>query len=762
MLHRSLYCFAAFALMTQTAIAGTPAASVETAYAQSGPLRIGGVTPNSVRVPRYGKFELRIDLSATYANPFDPDDIDVGADFTGPGGESFHVNGFLDQGFDRAGNPLGSPIWEVRFAPNASGTWRYHVEARDRSGFARSPEGSFRVDASANPGFVRVSKRNPSVFAFMNERPFFAVGEDMCWSGFGSAAGVGQYADWLPKLHAAGGNWIRSWMCSWSNGLEWSSGWTGATTGGYHGLGVYNLKNAARLDNILDLADANGIYTMLCFGTFGELTTGWYFHEGEWDGNPYNAANGGPCSTPGDFFTSPRARKLYRQRLRYIAARYGWRTGIHSWELWNEEDAPAPWVSEMSQFLKGSGAFAGHPADPYRHLITTTYGNPGVWKIPEVDWTESHLYGTGNIPDLAAPIAADAVDAAKYGKPHLMAEFGIDYRKPDTAYDPDGLGIDLHNGIWAAATSGDTGSAMTWWWDNYVDPKNLYREFAPLAKVASKIEWTAGPTQTLSFDPITQTLAAESFRDLVLLARAGWGKAPVSDFHLESATRSPNDPYPTYLYSPGKADLRTAPTFFVHYSRPGQFIVHVDTVSSATTLRIDIDGGTAGTFLLNPAPPADGSTPEYKSTEYKAEWKTYQALFDRDCAVTVPAGDHRIVLSVPDGDWISVDSYRLTNYVSNRYADAAATGVRVGGTALVWLHNLGHNWKNVADHTPVATIHAPKLTIHGLKTGEYRAVWFDTETGHVVRSDRLKATKLGATLVSPDLASDFAVLLQPV
>ena len=475
---------------------------------------------------------------------------------------------------------------------------------------------------------------------------------------------------------------------------------------------------------------------------------------------PYYAAIGVPCQKPDDYFTSTEAQKYYQRRLRYIAARYGYRTGLQSWEFWNEYNAPAPWIATMSQYLKGTGPYAGKPADPNGHLITTTYGNADVWKIPEVDWTQSHLYGTGDIPDLGPPIAVDDVQSMTFGKPHLMSEFGIDYRKSDSDYDPSNQGINLHNGIWSSATSGGAGSAMTWWWDSYVDPKNLYHVFTPLAKVASKMEWTAAPTKLLTFDPIMQNVAVESFNDLTLPARTGWAKAPTSEYHVDPNGAAFLDSYPKFLYSPDKADMRTTPTFFTRFQRPGQFILHVNQVSNSVTLQVTIDGAVQPLLKLDAAPPANGATPDYKSTELNKEWKIYQATFDKDYGFDVPAGNHRIELAVIDGDWASVDSYRLTNYRSNKFANAGLNGVVIGREALLWMHNLGHNWKNALDKVPDTTITKPRTVVHGLMPGRYLVTYFDTDTGKAIVVDKVQATSTGASLTGPDLLTDYAVLLQ--
>ena len=143
-------------------------------------------------------------------------------------------------------------------------------------------------------------------------------------------------------------------------------------TGTYLGLGRYSPGNAWRLDEVMRLARENGVYLMFCLGTYGEFTEGGFFNEGCWVSNPYNARNGGPCRRPADFWTSPEARKLYQRRLRYLIARWGssptcsrGSSGTRS----PQRRQGNAWVGEMAAYLKQH--------DPYRHLVSTTYGDAG-------------------------------------------------------------------------------------------------------------------------------------------------------------------------------------------------------------------------------------------------------------------------------------------------------------------------------------------------------------------------------------------------
>ena len=75
---------------------------------------------------RFQKFELTIGLAADFDNPFDPEQIELQAHFTAPGGAVHTVAGFYYQDFSDG----GAPNWKIRFAPNQVGTWSYAISFR--------------------------------------------------------------------------------------------------------------------------------------------------------------------------------------------------------------------------------------------------------------------------------------------------------------------------------------------------------------------------------------------------------------------------------------------------------------------------------------------------------------------------------------------------------------------------------------------------------------------------------------------------------
>ena len=729
-------------------------------FASQTSLSLHRATPNATEVGQYQLFELSLDLKATYDNPFDPADIDVYAQFEDPDGKVVRVNGFftqkhkriLEKGGERI-EPEGTPFWQIRFAPPTQGTWRYRVSARDRSGTTSLPEAQFNVTASANPGYVRRDVKSPNLFALENGNPLFLIGENMCWPG---ARGTFDYEDWLSALSQGGGNWIRLWMHRWSGALEWSSldkkDWE---TSSFGGLGVYHLGNAWKVDTILDTAEKQGVYVMLCLGTYGEFTEGGFFNEGLWKTNPYNAANGGPCKTPEEFWTNETARKFYKQRLRYIAARYGWRSNLFAWEFWNEAKATPAWISEMAHYLKGG-------IDPVQHLVSTTYGTDDIWKIPEIDFTMTHTYGEGNVGDISRVVNKDAARHWGFGKPHLMAEFGIDWRSSDDKYDTTFQGINLHNALWASTLSLNAGGAMIWYWDSYVHPGKLYGHYAALHAYTRTVPWAEGPWRPVKTTIPPCRLEKESWRDLVLNAAGTWGKSAENEFDVLPVEGVGDRILPGFLYGDMKPELRTPLKFHVDYPTAGRFEFKVNSVSTQAHVNVTVDENIVLDKSLSADPVKAGETPEYASTKLRPEYNSYQATFNKSYGVDVAPGKHTISVSVLEGDWVSIAEYRFTQYTSNRFPPMDLYGITNGHSAYVWVQNNAHTWLAVKAGEPITPIQGAQMALHDLPTGSYTVTWWDTWEGKPIREEQVNATDSGLVLTLPELKTDVAVAVKPV
>jgi hypothetical protein len=441
-------------------------------------LAITSLMPDEVG--RYELLELDIHSGIIPDNPFNPEELDIRVEFSSPSGKLVEVGAFWYLGFDATGQrTVGSPGWRARFSPTETGEWS--AVARIPARGLESDTVSFQVVESDNPGFVRINPSNPRYFAFDNGSFFFPIGLNMAWwSGAGDA--LTDYKKWMDPFATNGGNTIRVWMAEWSFGIEWNN----------TPLGNYSnrLKRAWLLDQIFNMADERDIYIMLTLLNCADFNN---WQTNGWNGNPYNAALGGPLERPDQFVTDATARALIQRRLNYIINRWGYSSHLLAWEWWNEvnlapftDETLFPWFREMTAYLK--------ERDVNQHLVTNSYAISDTspsWKLPEMEIIQKHEYAqqenTTN-KDLAERAASDfnmlAMSAPP--KPILLGEFG--YGNEGYGNEVDRFGIHLHNGIWATTFVGYAGSGMYWWWDVYVENYRLWYHFKGLNRFLEGVD----------------------------------------------------------------------------------------------------------------------------------------------------------------------------------------------------------------------------------------------------------------------------------
>lgn len=730
------------------------------ALKDSRPLRIVGFKPDRMRLRTYETVEFDADIAATYDNPFDPEQIAVDADITAPGGSAVRVPGFYAAPArlvsEARGERIllaGKPGFRIRFTPSAPGTYAATLIVRNGLKTARTEPVRFTVTRSSNPGFVRISKRAPRYFARDDGTPFIAIGENVCWAQ--GSEPLKRYSEWMAGLGKAGGNWARLWLAYNEKGQEWSATPTPRPgAGAYLGLGKYALDNAWRLDEVVRLASANGVTLMFCLGTYGEFTEGGYFGEGMWISNPYNAKNGGPCETPQDFWTNEKARKLYKQRLRYLIARYAHAVDLFAWEFWNEvppNPAQEKWVAEMAAYVKQH--------DPYNHLVSTTYGNRAVWECHDIDFTMTHMYGQADsTADFTAQILSHIREHRQYGKPYLLAEFGIDWQAPDTKWDPNGNGINMHNGSWAALAGGSAGTAMVWWWDNYVHPKNLYPILTPVARFARAVDWQAEPLTPLNGVEISTAPGAdETFKDLTVAGSVEWGMTPGTTFEVMHDGSVRGGPVPMTLGSPTRStprELHSEVTWRLELERPTTVTLRLGQVCTRARMLIRVDGEVRVDRLVTSGEP--GADP-WKASKKLEQYNLWVSDYDEDIPLELPAGKHEITIANTEGDWFQIRLMTIPGYQSSRYPDVNAVGLSGERMLLLWLHNRESTWKTAYAGKEPTTLSGLRVTVPVRTGGSWNVEWWDTWTGEVIRRETVEANAQSVVLRPPPLAKDVAV-----
>jgi hypothetical protein len=487
-------------------------------WARNDLLRAGRIELLTTEPVQWRRLELRAEVTGTFSTPFDPDQIRVDAEIETPAGRTVRVPAFFYQPFERQVRgsrdgttkelmiEAGAPEWRVRYLPVEAGRHRARIVAGDRSGTAASEWISFEVRPRAGRGYIRVSRRDPHYFEFDDGTPYFAIGMNMV------EGPLSEYYRWIPRLAKNGGNYGRLWIGHPYFALELGP------------MGEYRLDAAWRLDQVLELSEEYGIYQKMCIDWIRHITPrGEPRQQFDLEDYAYSVSNGGPCRNMRDFFALPEARRLFKNRLRYTVARWGYSTSVMAWELWNEINAVdrevrddraliLDWNREMCRYLKS--------VDPAAHLTTNSLGSSGfwreMWEMPENEFAQMHNYYGWHRPedeelahDMAGLMLKWLEPVRHFSKPFLFAEFGVIREKPEirALCDADAGGVHLHNGLWAPLAFGAAGTGHIWWWGQYVDPKNLYFHFAPVARFVEDIPFT-----TAEFVPAALETSHEALR----------------------------------------------------------------------------------------------------------------------------------------------------------------------------------------------------------------------------------------------------------
>lgn len=430
--------------------------------------------PNAARVPQFEKFELTWPVDQLYENPYDPAVVNVEGHFLSPSGQALTVPGFFYQGFTRSKSPegferltpVGGPQWKVRFAPREVGTWRYYVTLRDALGTRRSPENSFEATAPLHPeGLARVSRQDPHYFEFENGDFLYPFAINMRDGGDQAEAQAGTYDfdHFFPLFRQYGISVVRTWMCAWWAGIEWSQKYHSR----FADVGRYAQYNAWRLDYALDLAAQHNLYLEITLGSHGQLRQDKF--DAEWEYNPYAVENGGYLAAPFMFFTSERAKNDHKQRYRYIAARWGYGRNIFSWDLWNEIELSegynpqesAAWHQEMARFLRQSEQ---QPHIIVSHIALYWHAGDELWQLPEIEYIQSDSYWKRRDEGMNESFAR----RQRYNKPFIFIEYG-----PQTAELPVPESRWLQEfrcGLWVSALMPWSAPGAFWYqkeWEQY-------------------------------------------------------------------------------------------------------------------------------------------------------------------------------------------------------------------------------------------------------------------------------------------------------
>ena len=409
--------------------------------------------------------EFRCSLAQPIKEPFDPEKAQVFGVISGAG-TNIRIPGFLTRDFTRsmiAGaellSALGPPEWAVRWTPTTPGTYSLTITCTTPDGTtATSTPRQFSVTASDLPGPVSINgkwfRRDGNWFypQGINLRsPHDDLVDQLGIPQPAAAAGSIAMEDSIAKLNGSGWNLLRVWLSPTFGALEWDRRWAG-----HQGLGAYSLQEAWKIDRVFQAARRSRMVVDLALWQHGPFSPD---VDSQWEHNPYNRALGGPLTDPADILTNTAARQYQQRMLRYATARWGSDPALFAWTLWIEVDGVGrsglvDWHREVARTLRQH--------DPGKHPISTLFrsstGDPAVWALPEIDYTQVAAYNTR---ELATVVSQRAASLEVFEKPALIEELG----GHSQGGSPTWLAHEIHDGPWLAWVLPFSGSPWPWWWN---------------------------------------------------------------------------------------------------------------------------------------------------------------------------------------------------------------------------------------------------------------------------------------------------------
>jgi hypothetical protein len=271
--------------------------------------------------------------------------------------------------------------------------------------------------------------------------------------------------------------------------------------------GVYNQLDCFMLDQLVEAAERNGIYLMLCL-----LTRDLYMKDLSDNRSP----------------EYQQAIEDAKKFMRYAVARWGYSTSVAAWEYFNEIDPGLPtgrFYTEVGEYLE--------QIDIYHHLRATSTWHPSAkdCRQPRLDIGQLHHYMRPETKENFKDEVAVLIDRTQFlrknapNKPVLIGEFGLatpkwglsDYMKQDNE------GVHFHNSLWASAFAGPSGTAMFWWWDQ-LDRQDAYSHYRPLAAYLNDVSFAG-------LRPLEATISSNRLR---LLGYQGSDRAYLCVFDTQA------------------------------------------------------------------------------------------------------------------------------------------------------------------------------------------------------------------------------------
>ncbi len=378
-------------------------------------------------VKKYDKFEITVNISAQYTNPYDPDQVDLSCRFVSPTNKEWNIFGFYD-----------GTNWKVRFTPNEVGIWRYKIILKDQTGQAESQTYTFECSSSNYHGWIKVAP-NKRYLMYDDGTPFYGIGHCRAWAATATP---------FDTLKQYGMNMVLIWV---------GPPWMGMLENTSKGIGVYDQSICFAIENYISLAEQNDIHIILVLWPHDALRVpGIPWSGGNWSKNAYSQ-----ITTPEGFYQNTDEVWNYQKKLyRYFIARWGYSRALAIWGIVSEingttgyaidSQSAEQWCSRVHNFFKQN--------DPYNKPTCGSKSGDQYWNngYNIFDIAEMHTYkDKSNANSVADTIISYTRQMwSGFLKPNFIGEFGTDNQNLQPLH--------IHNGIWSALAAGAAITPLDW------------------------------------------------------------------------------------------------------------------------------------------------------------------------------------------------------------------------------------------------------------------------------------------------------------
>ena len=582
---------------------------------------------------------------------------------------------------------------------------------------------------------LRAVIRDPadsSRLAYADGGTYTPIGANLAWA-------AGERVTWheqaLRQFAAQGLNWTRIWMCHWgATNLDWLPEDMGRSPPPGH----IDADIARNWDRILAAAEANDVHVQVVLQHHGQYSS---TVNPNWALNPWNAANrDGFLNTPGEFFTSPRARQLTKHKYRYIVARWTHSPAVLAWELFNEvhwtnayrhdgnEAAVAAWHTEMAEYIRS--------IDPYDHLVTTSLDDLESPIYAAMDYYQPHLYAI----NMLSSVRAFEKPVERLGRPVFYGEIGDD--KMPLSLAEKSAGIQLAAQVWASLMGPSPIPGQSWLGDAFLRTDRL-EELGAIARFLRETDLGARS----GLVPFSPAVESDDVMPLTLEPGYDW-----STHRAESVTVSLDG-----SDDPTLADV------------PGILVGNPESAAegypTAVTIQLDLPRATTVEFTF-PDAGARGAAVEILVGDTIVGSHTWPRLPGAPAAGPQPAGtparpasiefqlesgNQRIEVRNTGGeDWVALGRIALdlpTPVITS-------AGKRGGDFIALWA------WNKRGVHALTAAPAARAiLLLQDVPSGRWRITWWDTGRGTPEKPAHVEHPGGTLRLPTPPIARHAAVVL---